>query len=122
MIDALIIDDNRQLADVMCLMLDMLGCKGRAAYGARSGLMELNEQKPDVVFLDISMPGVDGFEVYSYIRRIPGCEQVPVIVVTSDDQMTTARRVDAIGAAGMIIKPVTLDLIEDALKSVGLLV
>ncbi len=121
MLDALVIDDNRKLADVMCMMLDMLGVSGRAAYGARSGLMQIEEKVPDVIFLDISMPGVDGFEIFSYLRRMPGCEEVPVFVVTSDDQPDTRRRAKELGAVQLIVKPVTLDRIEAALKSIALL-
>lgn len=121
MIDALIIDDNRKLADVLVMMLDMLGIKGRAAYGSRSGLIALEKSIPDVVFLDINMPGVDGFEVLLYIRRAPGCEKVPVFIITSDDQADTALRAKELGAVALIIKPVTLDILEAELKSANLL-
>ncbi|MBM3146223.1 MAG: response regulator [Chloroflexi bacterium] len=121
MLDALVIDDNRSLADLMCMMLNTLGISGRPAYGSRSGLLALEHQAPDVVFLDINMPGIDGFEVLSYIRRSPGCEHVPVIVVTSDDQLETIEHAREMGAATCIIKPVTVDLLESSLKDVGLL-
>ena len=119
--EALIIDDNRKLADVMGMMLEVLGFSWRVAYGSRSGLMSLEEKLPDVVFLDLNMPGVDGFEVLSYIRRMPGCEDLPVIVVTSDDQTITARKVKQLGAAKLIVKPATVDILENVLKRLELL-
>ncbi len=121
MLDALVVDDNRHLTDMIVLMLDLLGVSGRPAYGARSALMALEEKVPDVVLLDINMPHVDGFEVLSYIRRSPGCEEVPVIVVTSDDQQETANRAKTLGAASLIVKPLTVDILENALKQAGLL-
>jgi CheY-like chemotaxis protein len=121
MVDALVIDDNRKLADVLVMMLDMLGVKGRAVYGSRSGLMALEEEIPDVIFLDINMPGVDGFEVLSYLRRVPGCKRVPVVVVTSDDQPDTAKRAKELGAVTLIVKPVTVDILESALIDTGIL-
>jgi chemosensory pili system protein ChpA (sensor histidine kinase/response regulator) len=121
MLDALVIDDNRKLADVMIMMLDMLGIKGQAAYGSRSGLMYLQQHIPEIVFLDINMPGVDGFEVFSYIRRTPGCEHIPIFIVTSDDQPDTAQRAHELGAKALIIKPATLDILETELKAAGLL-
>lgn len=121
MLTALVIDDNRKLADVMVMMLEMLGIKAQPAYGSRSGLMSLEENVPDVIFLDINMPGVDGFEVLSYIRRTPGCEDTPVFIVTSDDQPDTAVRVKELGAAALIVKPVTVDVLEAEMGKAGLL-
>jgi CheY-like chemotaxis protein len=121
MLDVLVIDDNRSLANIMIMMLEMLGIKGQAAYGSRSGLMSLQQHTPEVVFLDINMPGVDGFEVFSYIRRTPGCEQIPIFIVTSDDQPDTAQRAQKVGATALIIKPVTLDILKTELKTAGLL-
>jgi len=121
MLDALIVDDNRGLADMIMLMMDMLGVSARAAYGSRSALMALEAKVPDVVFLDINMPGVDGFEVLSYLRRIPGCEETPVIVVTSDDQPETASRARELGAVKLIVKPITVEILKNTLKQAGLL-
>ncbi len=121
MLDALVIDDNRSLADMIVMMLDMLGVSGRAVYGSRSGLMAIEEKMPDVVFLDINMPSVDGFEVLSYIQRNPGYQEVPVIVVTSDDQPETANRAKALGAESLVVKPITVEILESALKDAGLL-
>jgi len=121
MIDALVIDDNRKLADLVVMMLDMLGIKAQSAYGSRSGLMALQEHIPGVIFLDINMPGVDGFEVFSYIRRTPGCEDIPIFIITSDDQAVTAKRAKDLGAKALILKPVTIDILEAKLKAAGLL-
>jgi len=121
MLEVLVIDDNRSLADMMVMMLDMLGVSGRAVYGSRSALRALKESVPDVVFLDINMPNVDGFEVLSYIRRSPGVENTPVVVITSDDQPETANRAKVLGAVSLVVKPVTVEILENTLKQTGLL-
>jgi PleD family two-component response regulator len=121
MVEALVIDDNRQMADSLCQILDFLGVGAKAAYGPREGMMVFQQKKPDVVFLDISMPGVDGFEVFAYFRRIPEFEDTPVIVVTSDDQPETAARAKEMGAVTLIVKPATVEGIETALTQAGLL-
>lgn len=120
-IDALIIDDNRNLVDGLRKILSLLGVSARAAYGPRSGMMAFNEKSPDFVFLDINMPGVDGFEVFSYFKRNPEFQQTPVIVVTSDDQPETAARAEAMGAVTLILKPVSFEALESALQQAGLL-
>ncbi|NIW45224.1 MAG: response regulator, partial [candidate division Zixibacteria bacterium] len=67
-------------------MLKFFDIEGQATYGARSALTTLKNMTPSVVFLDLNMPGLTGFDVLSYLRREPRLSQVPVIVVTSDDQ------------------------------------
>ena len=118
---AFVIDDNRSMADGVCMMLNMLGVRARAAYGPRAALMMLNETIPDIIFLDINMPGVDGFEVLGYLRREPRFANIPVVVVTSDDQPETANKARRTGALLTIIKPPTVEAIERVLKKVGLL-
>jgi CheY-like chemotaxis protein len=90
-------------------------------YGARTAILELSKRVPDVVFLDINMPGVSGYEVLSYVRRDPRLEDVPVFMVTSDDQPQTAEKARKTGALLTIIKPVSVDALENALKKIGLI-
>jgi CheY-like chemotaxis protein len=80
----------------------------------------LKEEIPDVIFLDLKLPGVDGFEILAYIRRLPRMEDTSVIVVTSDDQPETAEKAIQSGAIEVIIKPVSMDVLESALRKVGL--
>lgn len=113
---ALIIDDNRAMADSMKQMLSLLSIDAQVAYGSRAGIAALQDLTPKIVFLDINMPGVSGFEVMAYLQREPRLESVPVIIVTSDDQDETVTKVAEAGAKGMVIKPVTVEAIESALQ------
>jgi CheY-like chemotaxis protein len=119
--DALIIDDNRNTADALKQMLDVLGVPARVAYGSSPALGLLSGFVPGVVMLDINMPGLDGTEVLSYLKREPRLSKVPVIVITSDDQPETRQRVMTGGAAAMIIKPATIDTLEAALQKAKVL-
>ena len=117
--EALIIDDNRATADALHQMLRVLNVPSRVAYGASAAMALLGGFTPNLILLDINMPGVDGLEVLAYLRREPRLIHVPVVVVTSDDQPETRTRVIKGGANGMIIKPATLDLLEDSLRRIG---
>jgi CheY-like chemotaxis protein len=76
---------------------------------------------PRFICLDINMPGVDGTEVLAYLKREPRLMKVPVIVITSDDQPETRQRVMRGGAHAMLIKPATIDALENALNKAGVL-
>ena len=117
---ALIIDDNRNTADAMKQMLDLLDVENKIAYGSSAAIAILGRDTPSMITLDINMPGVDGFEVLAYLKREPRLMFVPVVVITSDDQPETRKRVMDLGASEMLIKPATLDALEIVLQKIGI--
>ena len=121
MSEALIIDDNRQTADALQQMLEVLGVEARVAYGSSPAISLLQTSTPNLILLDINMPGVDGLEILSFLRREPRLAPVPVVVITSDDQLETRQRVMEGGANALLIKPTTLDALENALKKTDIL-
>jgi CheY-like chemotaxis protein len=120
MTKAIVIDDNQDAADAVCQMLDFLGLEARPAYGPRAAMLETKGFTPDIVFLDINMPGVNGFEVMSFLQRYPQFQNIPFVFVTSDDQPETARKAGKTGALLVLIKPATLEGLEIALRKAGL--
>ena len=119
--DALVIDDNRSTADALHQMLTVLDVPARVAYGASPAMSLLSGFTPRVILLDINMPGVDGLEILAYLRREPRLLSVPVVVITSDDQPETRARVMEGGANAMLIKPATLETLEQNLKNIGVM-
>jgi len=118
---ALVIDDNRNTADSLCQMLSLLDVQTTAAYSPRGAFLLLQETLPDIVFVDLNMPGVTGHEVVTFVRRDPNLEHIPVVVVTSDDQEETAQQVRKEGALDIIIKPATFEAVEAVLKKAKLI-
>jgi CheY-like chemotaxis protein len=120
MIQALVVDDVREMVDSLCRMLTLLAVQATPAYGSRAAILILNDNHPDVVFMDLSMPGLGGMDVISYMQREPRLAEVPVVVVTSDDQPETADHARALGVRGLLIKPVRFEDLESILKQIGL--
>jgi chemosensory pili system protein ChpA (sensor histidine kinase/response regulator) len=121
MTNALVIDDNKQTTEALVEMLKIWDISARPAYGPSAAMKILGEESPDIVFLDINMPGVDGFEMLAYVRREPRLAGVPVIIVTSDDQPETSHRALAGGANAVVLKPVMVTILEGALKKAGII-
>jgi two-component system chemotaxis response regulator CheY len=120
--EGLIIDDNRQTADALHQMIGVLGFQTRVAYSSSAAMALLGTGfTPQFICLDINMPGVDGTAILAYLRREPRLIPVPVFVITSDDQPETRARVKELGATLMIIKPATIDVLENAFKAVKML-
>jgi CheY-like chemotaxis protein len=123
MTEGLIVDDNRQTADALSQMLGVLGFKARVAYGSSPAMEILGRGfTPNFICLDINMPGVNGTEVLAFLKREPRLKNVAVFVITSDDQPETRNKVMKLGATSLIIKPATIDALENALKQAKMLV
>lgn len=121
MVSALVIDDNRSTADSLVRVLKALGIQARPAYGPGPAMAILRVETPQVIFLDINMPGISGLEILKYTSREPRLEKVPVLVCTSDDQPQTRTQAFASGAKDFLVKPVTVDALEQALVKLKLL-
>lgn len=112
---ALVVDDSQQTADSLSRMLELLDFEAQAAYSPRQALGRLDARKPDVVLLDINMPGIDGFEVLGFLKRDPRLEDVPVVVISSEAQPESVQRALDHGAADFLAKPISLEALENCL-------
>jgi len=115
---AIVIDDNRQAANNLVDMLKLLDIQAEALIGSRQARFSLKALEADIIFLDIRMPGLSGFEILSYIQREPELEKIPVIIITSDDQPETSQRVLQLGAKSIIIKPILVETLEDVINQI----
>jgi DNA-binding response OmpR family regulator len=102
----LIVDDNRDAADSLALLLDLWGYSPRVAYDATSALELARAETADGVLLDLGLPGVDGFQLATDLRRRPDWADVPLIAVTGHSEAEHRRRARTIGFSHFLVKPV----------------
>jgi CheY-like chemotaxis protein len=112
---ALIVDDNRDAATTMAMFVEELGGSAFTAFDGASGLAALETFKPDIVFMDIGMPGLDGYEVCRRIRQIPAMRQVVVVAVTGWGQAQDKQRALEVGFDAHLTKPVDPDALAQLL-------
>jgi len=113
--NVLIVEDDRQMAQSLAAQIGVLGHTVVIAYGPRMAIQQLNQVIPDVIFMDLNMPGLNGLEVLRFLRRDPTTAAAPVVIVSaSDDQETISAALKA-GANDYIVKPPTIETIEQAL-------
>jgi CheY-like chemotaxis protein len=102
----LIVDDDRQNRELMVAMLAPEGFALQIAASGENALAIVAEQPPDLVLLDVMMPGMDGYQVAATIKSNPATMNIPVIMLTGlDDDGTRTRGLSA-GAEGFLTKPV----------------
>lgn len=98
----LVVDDEARMVNFMRLNLELEGARVSSAANGREALERAREDMPDVVLLDIMMPGMDGFET---LRRLRQFSQVPVLILTAKDDEDDRVRGLELGADDYIGKP-----------------
>jgi PAS domain S-box-containing protein len=112
----LVIDDNRDSADTMVALLQLLGHEARCAYDVDEAVRAAQAFAPDVVFLDLNLPQVDGFEVLRRLRRLPGLETVFAAAITGYGQQSDRDRTHAAGFDAHLTKPVGVEQLLGVLQ------
>jgi PAS domain S-box-containing protein len=105
----LVVDDNRDGADSLCMMIETLGGRPRAAYDGSAALEIASELRPDVVFLDIGLPGMSGYEVCRRMRATDWGRRAMIVALTGWGQDQDRRHAEGAGFDRHVVKP-----IEDA--------
>jgi signal transduction histidine kinase len=102
---ALVIDDNQDSADTLAMMLDLLGHETRRLYDPHAAVDTVEAFAPDVVFLDIGMPGLSGYDVARMLRATPAGKRLVLVAVTGWGQPDDRRRTGEAGFDHHLVKP-----------------
>lgn len=113
----LVVDDNRDAADSLGMLLGFLGAEVRVEHGGEAALQACEKWRPTVVLLDLGMPGMDGFEVARRLRADPINADLKLIALTGWGQERDRARTEAAGFDHHLIKPVDMNLLQQVLES-----
>jgi len=112
----LVVDDNQDGAEMLATMLDLTGHQTRTAHSGQHALAAAREFAPDVVFLDIGMPGMDGYEVARRLRAEPSLDRAVLVALTGWGSAEDRRRTKEAGFDYHLTKPVDGDVVADLLR------
>jgi CheY-like chemotaxis protein len=114
--DILIVDDNTDAASSLARLLRLFGNEVRTADSGEAALTQMESQPPDVVLLDLGMPGMDGLETARHIRAREAWQNIPLIAVTGWGQDHDRRRTEQAGFFAHLVKPVNIEELEAVLR------
>ena len=117
MLRILVVDDNRDAADSLGALLQIIGADVRVVHDGASALRTYDAFQPSVVVLDLGMPGIDGYEVARRIRARPGSADTTLIALTGWGQEKDRHCTEEAGFNHHFIKPVDLDSMKAVLAS-----
>ncbi len=114
----LIIDDEPEITEIVEIFLTTEGFTVRAENTASAGVETAREMRPDVILLDIMMPGMDGYEVCDALKTTPETAEVPVIFLTGKDSRDDSGRSFKVGGDLFVKKPFSCERLLDIIKIV----
>lgn len=103
---ALIVDDSRSARVILSRMLEGYGLEVDSSESAEAALEYLRQTRPDVIFMDHLMPGMDGFQAIQAIKSNPDTAMIPVVMYTSQEGELYISQARALGAVGVLPKTV----------------
>jgi CheY-like chemotaxis protein len=102
----LLIEDNDDARQLLCTLLEASGQEIYEAGDGLAGVEKALEVKPDVVLIDLGLPGLDGYEVAARIRSTPKCSDITLIALTGYGQREYRARAERAGFHAYLVKPV----------------
>ena len=114
----IIVEDQPDVADLLEEMLDIDGYQVRKIHSSGGALSVIRAEKPNAVLLDIMMPDVSGLEVLRFMRREPGLQQIPVVIISAKTLPADVRTGLEAGATAYLTKPVDVDKLRRTVAQV----
>jgi two-component system CheB/CheR fusion protein len=115
----LVVDDNTDVAETIVLLLSHWGHDVKTAADGPSAVETAAAQHPDVVLLDIGLPGMSGYEVAEQMRAIPALSGTVLVAMTGYGQAEDKARSRQAGIALHLVKPVEPPLLQKLLSTLG---
>jgi twitching motility two-component system response regulator PilH len=115
----LLVDDSKTELYFLSDLLSRQGFRVRTAENGDEALRRLAEEKPDLILMDVVMPGLNGFQLTRTITRNPQYADVPVIMCTSKNQETDKVWGMRQGARDYVVKPVDPDELVQKIRAFG---
>jgi CheY-like chemotaxis protein len=101
----LVVEDDHVIRELLVVNLEMEGHEAFTAPDGRSALTAVTEHRPDIVLLDMMLPGIDGWEVASRLRSAPATSAIPIVALSARAMQSDIERGLALGVDRYVTKP-----------------
>ncbi len=115
----LIIDDEEAIVSMFTDTLEMNGHNVMVANCGQEGMARAKDFQPDIIVLDVNMPGIDGFTVLENLKKNEKTNKIPVLMATINDKGSDIEKGILLGAEKYMVKPFSIDSLEEAINKYG---
>lgn len=116
--DILVVDDTRASAFMLARLLETLGQKVQVCYDAESALAMVKQRRPDLIFSDIAMPHIDGYEFAQRLRADPALQGITLVALTGYGQESDRRLSKEAGFDHHLVKPISVQSLRSLLLGI----
>ena len=117
-VKVLVIEDDEYSRDALAHLLSAEGYDAESASDGETGYTRAKQMRPDIIVLDLSLPGIDGRQVINMVRHDNVLQSVPILIVTGQDA-SVARSTLSLGADAYLTKPIEFDDLTDAISDLN---
>ncbi|HYC23708.1 MAG TPA: response regulator [Candidatus Bathyarchaeia archaeon] len=114
----LTVDDSKVVRSMVARSLQAYACRVIEAQNGKEGVEAAQQNKPDLILLDVTMPVMDGRQALVALRSDPGCKGIPVIMLTAESGKDLVVEVAKLGITGYIVKPFKQDTFDKEVSKV----
>jgi CheY-like chemotaxis protein len=111
----IVVDDDPDAAELVSSLLERDGHEVRTAHDAREAIAVATEFQPDVAFLDIGLPTMDGFQLAAALRAMPELRHCRFVAITGYDDDEDRKQSARIGIEAHLVKPISLETLREVL-------
>lgn len=113
----MVIDDSKTIRRSAESLLQKAGCEVITADNGFEALPMISSQHPDIMFIDIMMPRLDGYQTCALVKNNPKYRDIPIIMLSSKDGLFDRAKGKVVGAEQYLTKPFTRDDLLDAIRT-----
>lgn len=113
----LFVDDDPQTLEVLGKAVGVFGHQALWASDGQAALRIAVEQSPDIVFVDLSLPDMDGMALIPHLQQMPGLAEIPILVLSASPELDVAELARKAGARAYLNKPVRLQTLLDTIRT-----
>lgn len=113
----MVIDDSKTIRRTAELLLEQAGCQVITAFDGFDALAKIVDERPDIIFIDVMMPRLDGYQTCALVKNNPAFKAIPVIMLSSRDGLFDKAKGRIVGVDQFLTKPFSKEELLGAIKA-----
>jgi two-component system cell cycle response regulator DivK len=112
----LIVEDNNDSLEIMNLFITSMGHQAIKAKNSNEAITFAEAERPDLIFMDMQLPDVDGVKTTAMLKQNPKTSHIPVVALTAWMSAPWEERASKVGITTYLIKPISLQMLKETIK------